>query len=428
MQNIRVEIEDLTPVKKKLDISVPAETVRKEIDAAYRTIRTNASIPGFRKGSIPMNIIKARFGGNVQEDVTKRLIETTYPQALGEKKLIPVEAPKVELKDQRVEEDKDFAYSITVEVQPRVNIEDYKGMALKKEEVTVTEEDIEQGLKNLQQAAGEFKDVDRSAKQGDLVEVDFEAFLDGEPIKNGKATGYQCIIGERTMLPGFDEALIGATKGEDRGGDIKFPENYSEAYLSGKTGHFKISVKSVKEKSTPELNEEFARDMGCVDSMGLRARVKEEIEKHKKAEVKENLKNEILSMLIEANPFDVPEALVNRYMAIILNRVLENMKMGVSAPEDRGLSMDQLKEKYTPAAIRSVKEDIVLDHIAAREKVEADSKEVEAAVRNIAAQRGVAYESLMARVEREGALEVIKDGLKHEKVFDIIIDSSKPGA
>ena len=136
MQNIRVEIEDLTPVKKKLDISVPAETVRKEIDAAYRNIRTNASIPGFRKGAIPMNIIKARFGGNVQEDVTKRLIETTYPQALGEKKLIPVEAPQVELKNEKAEEDKDFAYSITVEVQPSVDIENYKGMALKKEEIT----------------------------------------------------------------------------------------------------------------------------------------------------------------------------------------------------------------------------------------------------------------------------------------------------
>lgn len=428
MQNIRVEIEDLTPVKKKLDISVPAETVRKEIDAAYRTIRTQASIPGFRKGAIPMNIIKARFGGNVQEDVTKRLIETTYPQALGEKKLIPVEAPKVELKADKVQEDKDFAYSITVEVQPAVNIENYRGMDLKKEEVVVTEEDIEKGLKNLQQAAGEFKDADRGAKQGDLVEVDFEAFLDGEPIKNGKAAGYQCIIGERTLLPGFDEALTGAAKGENREADIKFPENYSEANLSGKTGHFKISVKSVKEKLVPELNEEFARDLGCVDSLELRAKVKTEIEKHKKTEAKEKLKNEILSALIEANPFEVPEALVNRYMGIILSRVIENMKMGVFSPEDRGLSIDQLKERYAPAAIRSVKEDIILDHIAAKEKVDADAKEVEAAVRNIAVQRNVSYESLMARIEREGALDVIKDGLKHEKVFDIIIDSSKPAA
>lgn len=428
MQNIRVEIEDLTPVKKKLDISVPAETVRKEIDAAYRNIRTNASIPGFRKGAIPMNIIKARFGGNVQEDVTKRLIETTYPQALGEKKLIPVEAPQVELKNEKAEEDKDFAYSITVEVQPSVDIENYKGMALKKEEITVTEEDVDRGLQNLRQAAGEFKDAERPAKEGDLVEVDFEAFLDGEAIKNGKATGYQCIIGEKTLLPGFDEALIGATKGENRGADITFPENYSEANLSGKTGHFKINIKSVKEKSLPELNEEFARDLGCVDSLELRSRVKGEIEKHKKADIKEKLKNEILSILIEANPFEVPQALVNRYMGIILNRVVENMKMGVFSPEDKGLSIDQLKEKYLPAAVRSVKEDIILDHIAAKEKVEADSREVEAAVRNIAAQRNVAYESLMARVEREGALEVIKDGLKHEKVFDIIIDSSKPGA
>lgn len=425
MQNIRVQVEDLTSVKKKLDISVPAEAVKNELKAAYQNIRSNATIAGFRKGAAPMNILKARFAGHVHEDVTKKLIESGYSAALSENKLMPVEAPQIDLKGSELAEGNDFNFSVTVEVHPNVNVEGYRGMELKKEEVAVTEEDVDKGVENLREAAAQFKEVERPAGAGDLVVVDFEAFLNGEPIKNGKAEGYPCIIGEKSLLPGFDEALKGASKGDKREVDITFPENYSEASLAGKPGHFKLSVKAVKEKGTPEVNESFAKDMGCDSLEALRAKVREEIEKHKAGEAKEKLKNEILDKLIAAHPFEVPESLVNRYMGVILNRIVDNMRAGVMAPEDRGLNIDQLKEKYRPAAVRSVKEDIVLDTISAKEGFQVTMAEVEASVRGIAAQRGVSYESLMSRVQTEGALEVIKDGLKHEKVFDMIIAESK---
>lgn len=428
MHNIRVQVEDLTPVKKKLDISVPAEAVSREFKAAYQNIRSTASVAGFRKGSAPMNILKARFGGHVQEDVTKRIIESSYSTALSERQLMPVEAPQIDLKGGELTEDKDFTFSVTVEIQPRVEVGGYRGMELKKEASPVSEEDIEKGLQNLKEAAAQFREVERPAGEGDLVVVDFEAFMNGEPIKNGKGEGYPCIIGEKSLLPGFDEALKGASKGDVKEVDITFPENYSEASLAGKASQFKLSVKAVKEKGVPEVNEAFAKDMGCENLEALRAKVKEEIEKHKASEGKEKIKNEILDKLIAAHPFEVPDALVNRYMGVILSRVIENMRAGMSAPEDKGLNIDQLKEKYRPAAVRSVREDIILDTIAAKEAVQVTPVEVETSVRTIATQRNVSYESLMSRIQTEGAMEVIKDGLKHEKVFDIIIESSKPGA
>lgn len=425
MQNIRVQVEDITPVKKKLDISVPAEAVSREFKAAYQNIRSTASIAGFRKGAAPMNILKARFGGHVQEDVTKRLIESSYSMALSEKQLMPVEAPHIDLQGGQLAEDKEFTFSVTVEIQPNVDVDGYRGMELHKDDSAVTEEDIEKGVQNLKEAAAQFKEVDRPANEGDLVVVDFEAFMNGEPIKNGKGEGYPCVIGEKSLLPGFDEALKGASKGDQKEVDITFPENYSEATLAGKASQFKLNVKAVKEKGVPEVNEDFAKEMGCENLVALRAKVKEEIEKHKSSEVKEKLKNEILDKLIASHPFDVPDALVNRYMGVILNRVIENMRSGMTAPEDRGLNIDQLKEKYRPAAVRSVKEDIILDTIAAKEAVQVSPAEVETSVRGIATQRGVSYESLMSRIQTEGAMEVIKDGLKHEKVFDIIIEASK---
>ena len=425
MQNIKVQVEDITPVKKKLDISVPAETVSREFKAAYQNIRSTASIAGFRKGAAPMNILKARFAGHVQEDVTKRIIESSYSMALSEKQFMPVEAPQIDLKGGELAEDKEFTFSVTVEIQPNVAVDGYRGMELNKESSAVTEEDIEKGVQNLKEAAAQFKEVDRPANEGDLVMVDFEAFMNGEPVKNGKGEGYPCVIGEKSLLPGFDEALKGVSKGDQKEVDITFPENYSEASLAGKVSQFKLNVKAVKEKGVPEVNEDFAKEMGCENLEALRAKVKEEIEKHKSSEAKERLKNEILDKLIASHPFDVPDALVNRYMGVILNRVIENMRSGMAAPEDRGLNIDQLKEKYRPAAARSVKEDIILDTIAAKEAVQVSLVEVEASVRGIAAQRGVSYESLMSRIQTEGAMEVIKDGLKHEKVFDIIIEASK---
>ena len=425
MQNIKVQVEDITPVKKKLDISVPAETVSREFKAAYQNIRSTASIAGFRKGAAPMNILKARFAGHVQEDVTKRIIESSYSMALSEKQFMPVEAPQIDLKGGELAEDKEFTFSVTVEIQPNVAVDGYRGMELNKESSAVTEEDIEKGVQNLKEAAAQFKEVDRPAQDGDLVMVDFEAFMNGEPVKNGKGEGYPCVIGEKSLLPGFDEALKGVSKGDQKEVDITFPENYSEASLAGKVSQFKLNVKAVKEKGVPEVNEDFAKEMGCENLEALRAKVKEEIEKHKSSEAKERLKNEILDKLIASHPFDVPDALVNRYMGVILNRVIENMRSGMAAPEDRGLNIDQLKEKYRPAAARSVKEDIILDTIAAKEAVQVSLVEVEASVRGIAAQRGVSYESLMSRIQTEGAMEVIKDGLKHEKVFDIIIEASK---
>lgn len=425
MQNIRVQVEDITPVKKKLDISVPAEAVSREFKAAYQNIKSTANIAGFRKGAAPMNILKARFAGHVQEDVTKRLIESSYSMALSEKQLMPVEAPHIDLKSGELAEDKEFSFTVTVEIQPNVTVDGYRGMELQKADSTVTEEDIEKGVQNLKEAAAQFKEVDRPAGEGDLVMVDFEAFMNGEPIKNGKGEGYPCVIGEKSLLPGFDEALKGASKGDQKEVDITFPANYSEATLAGKVSQFKLNVKAVKEKGVPEVNESFAKDMGCESLEALRAKVKEEIEKHKAGESKEKLKNEILDKLIASHPFDVPDALVNRYMGVILNRVIENMRSGMGAPEDRGLNIDQLKEKYRPAAVRSVKEDIVLDTIAAKEAVQVSPAEVETSIRAIATQRGVSYESLMSRIQTEGAMEVIKDGLKHEKVFDIIIEASK---
>ncbi len=423
--DIRVEAEDLSPVKKKLSITVPADAVKEEFNAVYKSLKSTAAVAGFRKGSIPVNILKARFGGKIREDVTSKLIEMSYPHALYEKKLAPVENPQIDITKTKLDEAKEFSYSVTVEVTPQVEINDYKGMEIKMETVEVTEKDMEEGLKNLRESRAQYKEVDRTSKEGDLLTADLVGVMNGEEIKGSKAENYPFLIGDKTLLPGLEEVIKGASKDEVKETRLTFPENYSDKNLAGKEAVFTIKVKAVKERVVPDLDDEFAKDLECDNLEALKTRLREDLMKVKDEKEKERVKNVILDRLIEKHPFEVPEALVNRYLGMILQQVSDNMKQGIIAPEDKGLTLDELRAKYRDSAIRHVKEDIVLDSLAAKENVQITEDEYEAAIKRLAEIRQIPYQQLKERITREGATEVIKDGLKHEKVFDIIIAALK---
>lgn len=430
MQNtekIRIECEEISNVKKKLDITVSADVVEEQIKEAYRNVRANASIAGFRKGAVPMNILKSRFDGYVQEEVIKKIVEQAYPHALHEKGLAPIAPPKMDFKSPRVEEGKEFSFTATVEVTPKIEVTGYREMELSSKPVDVTDGDVEEALKNLTESKVQFKEVKRAAKDGDLVVVEFEGFMDGKPIKHGKSENYPIIIGEKTLLPGFDEALKGAVKGDEREAEVTFPENYSEEAARGKKGLFKIKVKGVRAKLIPDLdNKDFLKSLECDSVETLKTRMREELKYVKESQEKERLKNEILDKLLSANGFDVPDAMVDRYLSATLANVLSSMKQGGGNIDDRGLSPDDLKAKYRKVSERQVREDILLDSIAAAEKVEASDDDVDAAVKRLADARGVTFEALMTRIRQESAVDVIKDGIKHEKVFDIILGARKP--
>lgn len=423
---MKIEVEDLSPVMKKMNISIPRETVAEELKAAFKEARSTAAIAGFRKGAVPINIIKARFGDSIREDVAKRLVETSYVKALKEKEIVPAEMPKIDLSSQTVEEDKDFSYTVTVEFTPRVEINGYKDMELTRLSAEVTEKDVEDALEKVRQSHLQLKETSAGAEEGDVVTVDFEArSLDGIPIKNYKAVDFPVFLGESTPIPGFDEALKGLKKDDRKDARLKFPDNMSEKALAGKEAVFSITVKSVKKKIIPSLDDDFAKDLQFESVEKLREKARDEVKRAKEGNEKERLKNEILDKLIERHRFEVPEALVKRYQAVLMDSVISNMKMGIIAEDDKGQTPEQLREKYKKHAARKVREDIVLDAIAAKEKIEITSDEYDSAVKKLAESRGVTFEALASRIERENSVEIIKDGLKHEKAFDMIIASAK---
>jgi len=423
-QAFNVQVEDLSQIKKKVSITVPAEDVKKEIKSAYASLKTRASVAGFRKGAVPVSILKKRFAAQVEEDVVTRLIERSYPNALRERQITPAAPPKFDIKSGKLSEDGVFSYDVTVEVMPKVEISGHIGMELERLPVEVRDEEVEDALKRLADNHSHFNEVERPAKDTDLLTCDFEGSLDGTPIKNSATKDYPIMLGATSLLPGFSEALAGAVKGVQRDAKITFPANYTEANLAGKTADFRITVKSVKEKITPGIDDEFAKDLGVEGIAVLRGRVRDEIKKAKDDAEKERVKNQILDKLIERHKFEVPEGMVSRYLSIIVDKKVADMKRGHFEPADKGLTEEQVMQRYHAMAFRHAQEDIVLDALAAQEKVEISKEEADAAMRRLAAQRGVNYESLVEKIDAERAMDVVMDGLKHEKVFDIIIEKS----
>jgi len=420
-----VKVEDLSNVKKELTITVSADVVTKELKAAFKEANSNAAIPGFRKGSVPKHVLKSRFGDQINQDVTTRLIQNSYGPALQEHEYAPLGNPDIDVKDNEPEEGKDFTYTATIELNPKTEIKGYKGLELKPESTEVSDEEVEEGLKKLQESKGDFATVERAADEGDLVELDFVPYVDGKLAGNLRGDNFPVIIGQMSPIPGVDDSVKGLANGDKTEVTLKIPDNYYEKDFAGKDALFKIKVNSVKALQLPDLDDEFAKDLEADSLDELRKKVRADLEKVKNDNERERLKNLALTTLMEKHEIDVPESLHNRYLSMIVNRAIENIRSGKPSPGDEHLTPEQLKEKYAPVATRSVVEDVILDSIAEQEGVEVSTEEMEQAIRSLAAQREVSYEQLLGRIQREGASQVITDGLRHEKVFDIILSESK---
>jgi len=419
-------LDDISAVRKKIEVTVSPDDVTRVLEDSYERVRATAAISGFRKGTVPKSVIKAKFADGINGDVSTRLIDSTYHLALEELGLAPLGGPAVEIKTPQPEAGKDFIYTLSFEVTPRVEVGNYLGFDLgDRISISVSEDEINVGLDGIRETNIRFKEVSKPADDKDMVIIDFTATRNGKTIKGLKGTGYPVLIGETSPMPGLDDALKGLSAGDKKDAELTFPENYSEKKLAGKDVIFHITVQAVKEKTAPEIDDEFAKGLQCENFEALKERVAAEIKKSKEKEEKNRLKEIILDKLIEGRDLEVPDALAQKYHELIFKSVVENMRAGMVNPADKGLSEDSVRERYRPLAVRRAKEDMILDAIALKEKMEISNEEVEEAIRELAAERNLPVDSLMTRIQREGNLEMIKDGLKHEKVFDLIIDSSK---
>lgn len=426
---MKVSVEDQSTVKKVLHIEVPQEDVVRELDSAYQQLKKTAKIKGFRPGKAPRSVLERLYRKDVQADVSAKLIQNAFVEALKETNLNIVGSPKLdppELSDQSA-----YAFDAEVEVHPEIADIDYKGLELTRNQYSVTDEEIDMQLKMLRtnMAKRQKIDEDRPAQAGDLVVIDYEGFQNGKPHEEtGKTENFITKIGEGQVVKDLDEGLKGMKAGEEKEIDVQFPEDYFSKSLAGQKLVFKIKLHEIREEILPELNDEFARNVSdkFENLDALKAKIRENLEGGYAKRVEQELNEQIFRQLLEKVEFEVPETLVDAELDHILNDAEQKFAQSNRSFEDLGLSREKLADQYRPTAEKQVRRHMILSKLMDQEKLELMDEELDKGFQEMADnyQQPVDFIKGYYDQNKEG-LAFFKHTLLEKKALNLIINSNE---
>ena len=375
-----LQVEKLEKNMAKLTIEVPAEELEKAIDNAYRKNRKKISVPGFRKGKVPRQMIEKMYGKEIfYEDAINELIPGAYEKALEECEEEIVSSPKIDV--EQIEAGKPFIFTAEVALKPEVRIGKYKGVKVDKIDVEVTEEEVAAELeKERGNNARNIAVEDRPVKDGDMTMLDFEGFVDGVAFEGGKGENYPLTIGSGAFIPGFEEQLVGAEIGKEVEVNVTFPENYQAEELKGKAAVFKCTVKEIKEKELPELDDEFASEVSEFDTL---AEYKEDIKKNlaekKEKDAKNQKEDAVIDAIINDSDMEIPDAMIEAQQKQMVDDFAQRIQMqGIKMEQYfqlTGTNYDALLEQVKPQAEKRIKSRLVLEAVVAKENIEASEEE-----------------------------------------------------
>lgn len=372
-----------------LELTISPEQIEKALEKAYHIVVKKVSLPGFRKGKIPRKILEAHFGrGVLYEDAIDILVPEAYEAALKEHQLEPIDQPKFDVVKQ-FEEGSPFVLKATVEVLPEVTLGEYKGLKVEKSEAIVTDEQVEERLKALQERHGELVAVDDRTvlQKGDFAIIDFEGYIDGKPFPGGAGQGQTLEIGGGAFIPGFEEALIGMEVGTEREISVTFPEDYRATELAGKPATFKVTLQEIKVKELPELDDEFAKALGLDSLDKLKEDFKTRMQEAAERQRDQAWEEAVIAKAVENAQVEVPNVLVEREIDQVIHEFEHNLAY-------QGLNMEQymqlaekneeaIRAEFTPAAQKRAKTDLVLEAIGKAEHLEASDDEINAKIAEI---------------------------------------------
>ncbi|MDF2935087.1 MAG: trigger factor [Paenibacillaceae bacterium] len=416
-----------------LTVEVAADRVDAALDKAFKKVVTKVSVPGFRKGKVPRSMFEKRFGvESLYQDALDILLPEAYMEAVAEAGIIPVDRPEIDI--QQVGKGQELKFTAKVTVKPEVQLGDYKGIEVPAQSTEVTEEDIENELKQLQQRHAELTVVEEGAvENGDTVVIDFEGFSEGVPFDGGKAEKYSLEIGSGSFIPGFEEQLVGLAKGEEKDIDVTFPENYQSEELKGKPVVFKIKLHDIKRKNLPVLDDEFAKDVSEFDTLEeYKQDITKRIAERKEQNGKRELENAVVEKASAAAEVEIPEAMINEEVERMLSDFENRLKMqGMTLEmyfQFSGQDEADLKEQMKSDAEKRVLQSLVLEAIAKAEGIEASDEEVEEELSNLAKQYQREVDELRAILTANGNLESLKSDLVTRKTVQYLVDNSKTEA
>lgn len=323
---MQVSVESGEGLEMRLLVDVPAEKVNEATDKKLAELSQHVRLDGFRPGKVPMRVVKQRFGDAVKQDVYGELIQATFYEAATEQKLVPVGDPKIDLRD--AAEEGGLSYTASFETMPKVELADMSDKEVTKPMAEVTDADLEEMLDKLRSQRTEWSEVDRAAQDGDTLTIDFKGMIDGEVFEGGSADNVPLVLGSNSMIEGFESGLLGASAGDERTLELSFPEDYRAEHLAGKQTTFEVKVQKVAEPKMPELDEEFVKAYGIED--GTVESLREEVGNNMKNELEQKLsgmvKDAAMTALREANPLDIPAAMVTQEAESMKKQAMADMQ------------------------------------------------------------------------------------------------------
>jgi len=421
--------EKIEDNKIKLEVEVAAPDVDTALGKAYRKVVKKVNLPGFRKGKVPRRILESRFGPEVlHEEALEELVPPAYEEALKEADIDPINQPEFELV--QVEEGQPLLFNAIVEVIPEAELGQYKGLDAEQDEVEVDDLQVDNHIYMLrEQNARLVPREDRAAQEGDMLLIDFTGYIDGEIFEGGEAEDYSLELGSQSFVPGFEEQLIGVNLNEETEVKVSFPEDYRNEELAGKEATFSVTIKQIKEKQLPELDDEFVKEVSEFETLDeMKADIKEKLLKNAEEQSKTKLEESLIEKVTEASSVDLPEVLVERQ----IDRMIGDME---NYMRQQGLGLDQfleltgknkedLREENRPEAEKRTKANLVLDAIVKEEGITVDDSEVEEKIASIAESYNDKPERIKDILDKQGRLPVIKEEMRIRKAVDLIVDQA----
>jgi trigger factor len=424
---MQIKVEKLSSVKKKLHFEIPADRVATEIDKAYDIIRKRASIKGFRKGKAPQSYIEKHYRDVMADEVIKAIVNDTYFKALADENIYPVSHPVIE--SDELKRGESFAYSATVDVFPEIEVKDYAGLEVKKEKYVLDEGLIERRLQEMRESMAQLRPAEegRVAAIGDFVAIDFKGFVDGTPFEQGEATDFQLELGSGRFIPGFEDQVCGMKAGEERTINVTFPEDYGKEELAGKEATFAVTLKEIKVKELPLLDDDLAKEFGEFETIGqLRAKLVEIQEKQERERIEADLRERLIKALIERNDIEVPDALIDRQLQSMLENTRKRLAYQRMSLEMMGMDEAQYKAQFRDIAMGQVKGSLLLDALARQEGITVEESDLEEKIRTLA---GDAQESLETvrnyYLQNERAKENLTAQIREERALALLLDRAR---
>ena len=387
---MKVQVEELSPIEKKLSIEVDSARVSQELNRAYSQLGQQVKLPGFRQGKVPRRILEQRFRAQVENDVVQRVVQSAYLEAIREHKVEVVSQPQVTPKELKA--DQPFSFEARVEVKPKVEAKDYQGLTLPKAEATVTDAEVDQQLQNMRESGSRLEPVEGRdvAQSGDFASIDFEATIDGGPFPGSKAEGITVEIAPGELVESNIAALEGVKVGTSKEIDYTFPAEYRVEEVRGKTAHFRLDLKGLKKKVVPELNDDFARDagMGVQTLAELKEKLKADLQKAQENKLQTEQREALIKALVERNPFEVPQAMVERALDSMLEGALRQMARSGFDPRRLNLDFMSIREEMRERATQEVKGTLLFEAVALKEGIQASDEDIEKKIGELATESG----------------------------------------